>query len=266
MAIELGQDDLLQRAIERGANVNGRAGDFSLLGHAVRLDRMGVITLLVRRGADINLATGPATQQRSPLAIALEAGRRDHDRFSTALGLLRLGADPKTMNSLAARTAISAANLTLYQAVLSAGGSPADLGPNNTPVFHFAIDAASDAMRRALSGCDSAQVDRLRALMKILDVSLAEGADLNRPINGVPLLSFALSRGLFDFAEAMIRNGVSPIQAGTDNRRPLQVAYAFALPAPENCPSDPFWRFAFRAEVAADQQRMVERLLRSMLQ
>ena len=273
IAIELGQDDLLQRAIERGANVNGRAGELSLLGHAVRLDRMSAATLLVRRGADINLATGPANQQRSPLAIALDAGRRDGDRFGAALGLLRLGADPKTMESLAARTAIDTGNLTLYQAVLSAGGSPADTGPNGISVFHFVVDAASDAMRRALSSCSSAEIDHVRTLMKMLDVSLTEGAELNRPINGMPLMSFVLSNGLFEFADAMIRSGVSPVQAGADNRRPIQVAYAFALPA------DPCRNNArqlsvaevtaaqlFRAEVAAAQQRMVERLLRAMLQ
>ena len=272
MAMEIGQDDLVSRAIERGANVNGRVGDFSLLGHAVINQRIGAAAALIRRGADVNLMTGPSNQQRTPLAIALQTTRRDYDMFDVTIGLLRLGADSKTMQALPARTAIDFAHVTLFQAVISAGGSPSDPGPGGRMVFHIATEATANTLRRALTGCDRSQVDRFRALSNILDISISEGADLNRPINGRPLLSYALSNGLFGFAEAIVAGGASPTQVGSDNQRPLQISYAYAMPPGERCanstnPSEePAWRTAFRSEIATAKEQMVARLLRIMLQ
>jgi hypothetical protein len=272
MAMEIGQDDLVLRAIERGANVNGRVGDFTLVGHAVLNQRIGAAASLVRRGADVNLATGPSNQQRTPLAIALQTNRRDYDMFDDAIGLLRLGADPKTMQAMPARTAINFAHVTLYQAVISAGGSPSDPGPGGRIVFHLAADAAASALRRALTGCNRNEIDRVRSLNRILDISISEGADRDRAISGRPLLSYALSNGLFGFAEAILAGGASPTQVGSDNQRPLQVTYAYALPPGERCanspnPSEePAWRTAFRSEVETAREQMIARLLRVMLE
>lgn len=272
MAMEIGHDDLVSRAIERGANVNGRVGDFTLLGHAVLNQRIGAAAALVRRGADVNLMTGPSNQQRTPLGISLQSNRRDYDMFDMTVGLLRLGADPKTMQALPARIAIDFAHVTLFQAVISAGGSPSDPGPGGRIVFHLAADAAASALRRAATGCDRNDVYRFRSLSNILEISISEGADLNRAISGRPLLSYALSNGLFGFAEAILAGGASPTQVGSDNQRPLQISYAYAMPAGERCansptPSEePAWRTAFRSEIETAREQMIARLLRIMLQ
>lgn len=269
MAMNIGQEDLLKKALERGANANGRVADHTLLGYAVLTGRAGAVSTLVRRGADINLPTGPANQQRPPLALALQTNRQDYDMFDMTLALLRLGADPKTLQALPARSAIQFAHLTLYQAVLAAGGSPSDPGPGGKMVFHFVVEATSEALRRALTGCERGQLDRLQALEKMLAVSITEGADLTKPINGRPLLSYALSNGMFDFADAILGAGVSATQAGSDNQRPIQIAYNYALPNGERCSGSAeelAWRPAFRSEVVIAQEKMTGRLLRSMLQ
>lgn len=269
MALGIGQEDLVLKALERGANANGRVKDHTLLGHAVLKGRPGAVSTLVRRGADINLPTGPSNQQRSPLALALQTNRRDYDMFDMTLALLRLGADPKTSQAQPARTAIDFANLTLYQAVLAAGGSPSDLGPGGKMIIHFAAEAASETLRKALTGCDRSQVDRFQALGSMLTVSISEGADLAKPISARPLLSYVLSNGMFDFADAILGAGVSPTQAGSDNQRPVQIAYNYALPNADRCTGqveEPTWRTAFRTEVEISQDKMIGRLLRSMLQ
>ena len=269
MAMELGHDDLVVRALERGANVNGRVREHTLLAHAVLNERLGAAAALIRRGADVNLASGPANQQRTPLAIALQTARRDYDMFGISLGLMRLGADPKTMQSLPARTAISFANVTLYQAVISAGGSPSDLGPDGKMVFHLAVEATAETLRRALTGCDRTQWERFLTLSNLLEISISEGADLTRPINNRPMLSYALSSGLFAFSEAILATGTSPTQAGSDNRRPVQIAYAYALPSADRCNApveEPPWRLVLRAGIAAAREEMIAKMLRTMLQ
>jgi len=211
--------DMAQALIKAGASLNAktRVGSMTPLFMAAKSGNAAMIDLLLKSGADANVAGSTGT---TPLMLAAASGKADAVKV-----LLARGADVNAKDITNGQTAImfaAALNRDAAIKVLAENGADLKVTTKTSPVTQTGGDPDGAQTRRArpavVMGGNTALLFAARdGQMQAVKALLDAGADVNAVSSAdkMPPLTQAIITGHFDVARYLVEHGANPNQANT---------------------------------------------------